>query len=336
MHALRSKAWLDRRDLILPMSDRRFRAPCIILNPRAASGKARRQWPSLRSVFEAEIGPVNALFTEAPNHATELAREALEGGSDLVVVVGGDGTLNETLNGYFSDGQPVSPNASLALCPFGTGGDFRRSSGLPKSPREAIAAIASRRAVQIDALSVRLTAPDGSPLQRYCINLASFGLGGEVSVAAKNSFLTSYNGRAAFLWATATTFLRFRGKEVRIAIDRGGPGEPVRIAQVALGNGSYHGGGMCVCPQARLDSGLIEVTVIRETSFLDFLRSIPMLYSGQILSHPKCDHYRAKHLEAFSGETVAVEIDGEAIGSLPLEAEILPSAVKVAGLGPAI
>ena len=110
----------------------------------------------------------------------------------------------------------------------------------------------------------------------------------------------------------------------------------MRIAQVALGNGAYHGGGMCVCPQARLDSGLIEVTVIRETSFFDFLRSIPMLYSGQIWSHPKCDHYRAKRLEALSDERVAVEIDGEAIGNLPLEAEILPSAVKLAGLGPGI
>ena len=314
------------------MGERRFRAPCVILNPRAASGKARRQWPSLRSVFEAELGPVNALFTKAPNHATELAREALEGGSDLVVAVGGDGTLNETLNGYFSDGQPVSPDAALGLCPIGTGGDFRRSSGIPESPREAIAAIATRQEVRVDAFRVRLTAQDESRLERYCINLTSFGLGGEVSVAAKTSFLTPYSGRAAFLWATATTFLRFRGKAVRIAIDRSRTAEPVRIAQVALGNGAYHGGGMCVCPRARLDSGSLDVTVIRETSFIDFLRSIPLLYSGEIFSHPKCDHYRAKRLEAFSDERVAVEIDGEAIGNLPLEAEILPSAVKLAGV----
>lgn len=318
------------------MAAPRFQAPCVILNPRAASGKVVRQWPKLRSVFEEEIGPVEALFTNAPNHATDLAREALERGSDLVVGVGGDGTLNEIVNGYFQDRQAVSPDAALALCPIGTGGDFRRSSGIPESPREAIAAIATRDEVRIDALRVRLAAPDGSPVQRYCINLTSFGLGGEVSVAAKNSFLTPYSGRAAFLWATATTFLRFRAKAVSIAIDGSDPGKPVRIMQVAVGNGAYHGGGVCACPLAQLNSGSLDVTVIRETSFLDFLRSIPILYAGRILSHPKCSHYRGKHLKAFSDARVSVEVDGEPIGNLPLEAEILPSAVKLAGIEPDI
>ncbi len=285
-------------------------------------------------MFEREIGPVDALVTKAPNHATELARTAIQRGADLVVAIGGDGTLNEVVNGYFADGKPISPEAELAHCPVGTGGDFKRSAQIPELPSAAIGSIANRPARRVDALKVRLTAPDGSPLQRYCINVTSFGMGGEVSVAAKNSFLTPYSGQAAFLWATAITFLRYRAKAVRLAIDGREPIEPVRVSQVAVGNGAYQGGGMCICPLANLESGVLEVTVVKECGMIEFLRSIPLLYAGHVHSHPKCDHFRAKRVAAFADETVRVEVDGEAIGKLPLEAEILPSAIKMAGIAP--
>jgi YegS/Rv2252/BmrU family lipid kinase len=314
------------------MGDRRFRAPWVILNPRAGSGKAKRKWPALRPLFEHTLGPVNARFTKAPNHATELAREALGQGADLVVAIGGDGTMNEVVNGYFIDGKAISPDAALALCPFGTGGDFRRSARIPESTRAAIDAIVNRPAHEIDALRVRLTSANGLSLERYCVNVTSFGLGGEVSVAAKNSFLTRYSGRAAFLWATALTFVRYRAKGVRLAVDREEPAEAVPIVQVALGNGAYQGGGMRICPLAQLDSGLLEVTLVKETGFMDFIRSLPLLYSGKVYSHPNCHHFRARRVAAYSDETVAVEVDGEAIGNLPLEAEILPSAIKMAGI----
>ena len=314
------------------MGDHRFRKPCVILNPRAASGKAKRKWPTLRPLLERTLGPVDARFTEAPDHATALARDALDSGAELIVAIGGDGTLNEVVNGFFRDGSPVPSDAALALCPLGTGGDFRRSAGIPPSPRAAIEAIGSRPTHRIDACRVRLVSHGGDPLQRYFLNVSSIGLGGEVSVAAKNSFLTPYSGKAAFLWATGITFLTYRAKRVRLTLDGEDSSEPVRIMQIALGNGAYEGGGMPVCPNARLDSGALEVTVIKDTSFLQFIRSIPILYSGRIYSHPNCRHYSARRVVAVSDETVSIEVDGEALGNLPLEAEILPSAIKMAGI----
>lgn len=316
------------------MAETRYRSPCAILNPRAASGRVLRLWPDLRARLEGAVGSVRVCFTEAPNHASELAREAIAAGADLVIAVGGDGTLNEVLNGYFADGAPASPQACLGLCPIGTGGDFRRGAGIPASCPEAIEALARLPSRRVDALRVRFRSREGVVTDRYCLNVASFGLGGQVSVAAKNSFLTPYSGKSAFLWATVTSFLRYRAVPVRLRLG-GEPGERCyRIMQVALGNGMYHGGGMHVCPQARLDSGTMEVTIIEELGLFNFLRSLPLLYSGKIYSHPRCHQFRADRLSADSDATVLAEVDGEAIGALPLEAEVLPGAVLMAGIDP--
>lgn len=314
------------------MGDRRFRKPCVILNPHAASGKAKRKWPTLRPLLERTLGPVDARFTEAPDHATALARDALDSGSELVVAIGGDGTLNEVANGFFRDGSVVRRDAALALCPLGTGSDFRRSAGIPPSPRAAIEAIGSRPTHHIDACRLRFVSHGGKRLERYFLNVSSIGLGGEVSVAAKNSFLTPYSGKAAFLWATAIIFLTYHAKSVRLNLDGKESAEPVRIMQIALGNGPYQGGGVAICPFAKLDSGSFEVTVIEETGFWQFIRSIPDLYAGRIYDHWSAHRFRAKKIVADSDEVVSIEVDGEALGTLPLEAEILPSAIKMAGI----
>lgn len=322
---------LDSGRLDPHMGRWRFHKPCVILNPRAASGKAARSWPELRPVVESALGPVDVRFTEAPDHATELARHAIRDGSELVVAVGGDGTFNEVLNGYLADGKPVNPAVSLALCPLGTGGDFRRSAGIPTLPHEAVEAIASKPTRQIDACRVQLSTADGSSVERCFVNVTSFGMGGEVSVAAKNCWLTSVNGKAAFLWATVLTFLRYRAKPVRLILDGAKAQVDVRVMQVAFGNGPYQGGGMNVCPLAKLDSGSIDVTVIEEISLLNFLLSLRLLYSGRVYTHPRVHHYRVTSALATSPEWVLAEVDGEALGGLPFSAEVLPGAVSIAG-----
>lgn len=113
--------------------------------------------------------------------------------------------------------------------------------------------------------------------------------------------------------------------------DEEAPGQSLRVMQVALGNGAFHGGGMHVCPLASLESGRLDVTVISETGFLDFLRSIRLLYSGNILSHANCTHYRVKRIKAASSDHVLVEVDGEAIGQLPCTAWVLPQVLSIAG-----
>ncbi|MDE2901656.1 MAG: diacylglycerol kinase family lipid kinase [Chloroflexota bacterium] len=313
------------------MSTPRFQNPLVILNPRAASGRAQDLWKSVHATVERTLGPADVRLTEAPNHATELTKEALHAGADLVIAVGGDGTFNEVVNGYLSGGLPLNPDASLAFCPAGTCSDFGRSAGIPRSPRDAVQAIANTPVRRFDACAIQVTSRNGTTNTRYFANVTSFGVGGEVSVAAKRNVLTSVNGRAAFLWATAKTLLRYRAKDICLTFDDEEPGHSLRLMQVALGNGAYHGGGMNVCPLASLDSGFMDVTVIRETGFLDFLRSIRLLYSGNILSHANCSHYRAGSVSATSSDHVLVESDGETVGRLPCTAWVLPGVLSIAG-----
>lgn len=315
------------------MSTPRFHSPHVILNPRAASGRAQDVWKSVQATVESTLGPVDVRLTDAPNHAAALTREALQTGADLVVAVGGDGTFNEVVNGYLSEGLPLNPNASLAFCPAGTGSDFRRSAGIPRSPLDAVRAVAKAPVRNFDACGLRVTTPDGDAITRYFANVASFGVGGDVCLAAKRNVFTAVNGRAAFLWATAKTLLRYRAKDICLTLDDKDPGPSLRVMQVALGNGAYHGGGMNVCPLASLESGCIDVTVIRETGFLDFLRSIRLLYSGNILSHANCSHYRVNSVKATSNDPVSVEVDGEAVGRLPCTAWVLPGVLSIAGTG---
>ena len=314
------------------MDTRRFRQPCVILNPAAGSGKSLRMWPRLQPLFEGRLGPVEALFTEAPGHATQLARGAIESGADLVVAIGGDGTLNEVVNGFFANGKALSEQAAIALFPLGTGGDFKRSAHFPEDSDEVIAAIAERELRHVDACLARFRAYDGTPLERYFVNVAGFGLGGEVAISAKRNFLARYSGTGAFFWATAVSFLTYRARKVRLAFD-GEATLETSIMEVALGNGRFQGGGMHVCPRARLDSGSVDVSVVRKAGFFEFLAALPYLYSGRIYSHPKCDFFRARRVVAESDQEVSIQVDGEAVGILPLEVETIPGVIPFAGIG---
>jgi YegS/Rv2252/BmrU family lipid kinase len=297
--------------------------PVVILNPHAAGGRASKRWPRIATLLADKLGPVEPRFTAHPGHATQLVRRALMDGSELVIAVGGDGTINETMNGFLSGDEPINPDARLGIIPIGTGGDFQRTIGIPSDVEQAVDIIANGFARPIDVGVAHLAGDDGHPVERYFVNLTSFGMGGDVSVRAKN-FLTPLGGKAAFMYATFAVFFTYRAKQVRLTLD----GEPLpdelRITNVAIGNGRYHGGGMHPCPRAVLDDGLLEVTTIDYLNMFELVRDLRVLYSDDIYEHPKVRHHRAKTVLAESDEPVRIELDGEAVGTLPLEVRILP------------
>ncbi|HUG82194.1 MAG TPA: diacylglycerol kinase family protein [Bryobacterales bacterium] len=302
--------------------------PIAILNPRAAGGRAAKHWPRIARILAARLGAVEPRFTTHPGHATQLVRRALMDGSDLVIVVGGDGTINEAANGFLSDDEPINPAARLGIIPLGTGGDFQRTLRLPSDFEQAANVVTGGNVLPIDVGVAHFTGPNGRPAERYFVNLVSFGMGGAVSVRAKN-FLTPLGGKIAFLYATLAVFLTYRAKQVRLTLD----GEPLphelSITNVAIGNGRFHGGGMHPCPRALLDDGLLEVTTIDHLNMFELIRDLPVLYSDDIYKHPKVNHYRAKTVLAEASDTTLIELDGEAVGSLPLEARILPRCLPV-------
>lgn len=296
----------------------------VVLNPHAGRGRAAGAWAAVRGHLP---GSAEVLETGAPGHATTLARGALRGGATTIVAVGGDGTLSEVVDGFFERDRPVAPGARLALVPHGTGSDFARSVNLPESAAALAGIIADGVVRPIDVMRVRYTAPDGGIQTRHAVNVVSFGLGGAVAARANRSS-RRLGGRITFLVATLRTLLRFSPIAVRLALDAA-PVVTATVVQVAVGNGQFHGGGMRVCPEARLDDGRLDVTVVGELSLWELVRSLRRLYDGRIHEHPRVWSARIRRLEADAVEDAPVELDGEPLGRLPLEIAIVPRALRL-------
>ncbi|MGH9451854.1 MAG: diacylglycerol/lipid kinase family protein [Terriglobia bacterium] len=307
-----------------------MRKIAVIVNPHSARGRTGKRWPQMARQLEERLGPVACRFTQKHGHAIALARELLGEGFDLIVGVGGDGTFNEIVNGFIESDEPVRPGACMGIIPAGTGGDFQRMFGLSSrsSTAQAIEIIATGRPVAIDAGKARFVSAQGAEVQRYFINLVSFGMGGAVAARARN-FLTPLGGRLAFLWATFRVLLTYRGREVSVRVDEGSAITGCNVTNVAVGNGRFHGGGMLPCPTAAPGDGTFEVTVIEYMNMFRLLHDIRVLYDGNIFSHPKVHAMRGVRIHATSAAPTLIELDGEPLGRLPLEITVLPGKMRV-------
>lgn len=299
-----------------------------VVNPCAAGGETAERWPQIIKILERRFGSIAARLTERRGDATGLARDFLRDGFDVIVAVGGDGTINEVANAFFEGDKPVRPESVLGILSLGTGGDFRRSLAMDTRLGEAIEVLAAGVPLAIDVGKAVFRGPSGSSESRYFVNLASFGMGGEVASRAKN-FLSPLGGTTAFLWATLRTFLGYRGRTVRLRLDDSAESLSCFITNVAVGNGRYHGAGMHPCPTAVLNDGVLEVTVIDYLSMFELARDLPILYSDNVYSHPKVHHYRARKIVAEADEPTCVELDGEPLGTLPLEITVLAGRLRV-------
>jgi YegS/Rv2252/BmrU family lipid kinase len=300
----------------------------VVVNPHSAGGRTARQWPQLAAMLESRLGRVVTRFTSEPGAGIAITRGLLREGCDLIIAVGGDGTINEVANGFFEKDQMVRPEAVIGILPLGTGGDFRRTLGISTDADGAIGILAEGVPLQIDVGKATFRANDGSNATRYFVNLLSFGMGGHVASRSKN-FMGRFGGKAAFFWATVKTFLRYRGRQVSLCLDESSTRLPFFITNVAVGNGQFHGGGMRPCPAAVPNDGLFDVTIINYAGALQLLSSISMLYSGEVYSHPKVRHFEASRILAEGSSPTEIEIDGEPLGTLPLEITLLPRQLRV-------
>lgn len=300
----------------------------LVVNPQSAGGKTERRWPELRATIQEAYGAFEERFTRAAGDATRLTREALQGGADLVVAVGGDGTINEVVNGFFDDQGPIRPEASFGIVPAGTGGDFIKTLNVPRDTATAAAALKSApRAIDVGRL--RYVGDDGRPALRHFINIASFGIGGLVDRYVNQSS-KALGGKISFAIATLKAGAAYKNPSVRLVLDGGTPKEG-RIYNVAVANGRYFGGGMKVAPDAALDDGLFDVVTLGDFNFGDLILRGLDIYSGKHLRNPKVSVHRARRVEATcaDGVEVLLDVDGEAPGRLPATFELLPGALKV-------
>jgi YegS/Rv2252/BmrU family lipid kinase len=263
------------------------------------------------------------VLTEAPGHATELARDAAAAGRDVVVALGGDGTLNEVVNGLAASG---TAGPELAILPFGTGRDTIRTYGIPKRAERALELLRGGQTRTIDLGRATFSTPRGEHSRLY-INIGSCGLTG---AAAERAQRTSkrLGGTPSFLYAIVTTFAAWRNVPFRVVVDDE-PALELVANNVICANGRVFGGGIRICPQAEPDDGLLDVLVWGDVGKLDLALNLPRLYRGTHLGHSKVTVARARRVRVETSRPLPVELDGELPGTTPATFEIVPQALRL-------
>ena len=300
----------------------------VIVNPRSANGSTGHRWPEIDGRLRAVLPAFDVAFTERPNHAIELART---GAADhqRVVVVGGDGTINEVVNGLVADDRLVRDDVLLAIVPRGTGADFVRTMGIPHDLGAAVQRLVTGSPHEVDVAKAIYRGPDGGERVRYFINEASVGMGAVVCQEVNRSS-KRLGGRLSFLKGMLIATFRYRNQPVVFSID-GGPTETVLLRNAWVANGRYSGGGICHAPRAQPDDGLLDVVSIPHLNLWEQTLSMRRLRSGAFVDHPKVSYRTARRLEIRPAGPVAVwiETEGEPIGAIPATFEVLDTRIKV-------
>jgi len=295
----------------------------LIVNPVAGAGQTARKLPLILRLLRSIGLRFEHNLTEAPGHARELARLAAGRGYELVVSVGGDGTVNEVVNGLYEAGG--IPHVSLGVISTGTGRDYVRTIGLPRTFEDSCRCLLNGKRRAVDVGMVEYTS-NGTVEKRLFVNFAGLGFDAEI-VRATTRRYKAISRTASYLAGLFRTLLTYHNKKLAMTID----GELVdgKMCTVLMCNGKYAGGGMLTAPEADLSDGVLDVITIGDVSKPDLLWSLPRIYKGTHLTHPKVKLRRAKTVEIQSSERIALQADGETLGHLPARVSIMPAVLKI-------
>jgi lipid kinase, YegS/Rv2252/BmrU family len=309
--------------------------PLVIINPTSASGATLDHWPALASDLRTHFGSFTPAFTEHAGHATEIAAEAARKGTKLVIACGGDGTISEVANGILLSGK----DAELGLLPSGTGGDFRKSIGIPRRARDAAEILRTGRSRLIDVGRVTFTSNTGEQETRYFLGVASFGMTADVIERVKQRkpewlpFQTPkwLTGRLSFGVSMLQTAMQSKATRVVVQPDDQ-PEQHLTLVALCIANARYFGGGMKIAPDAKLNDGKFDLVSVGDLGAFKIFTNAPRLYLGAHLGMQQVGHALAAKVvarPATKTEEVAIEVDGELPGRLPATFQIVPNALRV-------
>jgi diacylglycerol kinase (ATP) len=299
----------------------------VIVNPFSARGKTGKRWTVIKEVINHYFKEFKYIFTEKPRQATEIARDLLKQGFDLIIGVGGDGTLNEITNGYFHKNthQTINGEASLGIIPSGTGSDFIRFMRIPKEFNRSVALIKNSGIRKIDVGKITYKSSQMEEVSRYFINVASFGLGAEV-VKNLSAIPAGKRGPLSYYMGMLSTIRTYKSKRVKVVVD---DSEEIsdRFLIGAVANGRIFGGGMMIAPEAEADDGYFDLVLARDMKKLEIVKNSRLLYTGRISKHPKVIVKKVRNIKVYPAEDVNeevnIEYDGEVGETIPVEFQII-------------
>ena len=296
-----------------------------VVNPQSANGSTRKRWPEYLIQLRKDGYLIDFAYTTEPGDATRVTQRLLKEGYTHIIAVGGDGTMNEVVNGFFSNGQLINSEAELALFSHGTGGDLIRTLQISRGIEGFLEILRRGQKRLIDVGEVLFQDEHGQQTHRYFLNVADVGLGGE-TVARVNKQSKLLGGKLSFLIGSILSILRYCNKVMCCEID----GKLIfegRLNSIMVANGRYFGGGMMIAPHAELDDGLFDVVCLGDFSTLMLLRHLPKIYKGTHLEIPGVTVQRGRSVVITTVEKALLDIDGEQPGQAPLTFSLHPKAL---------
>jgi diacylglycerol kinase (ATP) len=295
----------------------------LVCNVNAGGGGVGKCLPEVERLLAERGLEYEVLRTEAPGHATLLAKEAVERGRQLIVGVGGDGTVHEVVNGLIEDDKAINPEVRLGVVAAGTGCDFIKTFGIPSSPSHAVVHLDGHESFPIDIGKITFT-EDGKEVVRYFANVAEAGLGARVVERAAR--LPRFLGPTVYFFAFWLSLARHKPAEVRVDLMTRTYEGPLN--NMVIANGQFFGGGMKVAPKAAPTDGVLDFQ-IEHVGKRDAIAVLPKVYKGQHVPHPKI--LEAKRVEASieSNPPLLIEADGEVLGFTPARFELLRDAIHL-------
>lgn len=300
----------------------------VIVNPKAGTGKGLADWPVISNQMYRNGLAFTCVFTEKKYHAIELTVKAINDGFRKIVAIGGDGTVNEIVNGIFIQKKVVPSAILLAVIAVGTGNDWVRMLGIPKTYQEAIRAITAEQTVLQDVGLISFYETKVKH-QRYMANVAGMGFDARVNRVFNKLKDEGRSGKWLYLISMAKTLCTYRSKKFTIRVDGKTVLQKTYVFSANVGIGKYNGGGMLQLPQAEIDDGLFDMTVIKKMSKLKILSNFKKLFNGKIYRLSNVLSMQGKLIEVVSQPETPVEIDGEALGYCPFTFELIPQSISV-------
>ncbi|GHT10124.1 diacylglycerol kinase [Bacteroidia bacterium] len=299
----------------------------VIVNPKAGRGYGLRDWPVISNKLNFAGVGFTCVFTEKKFHAVELTVKAIHDGFRKIVIVGGDGTVNEVVNGLFIQKTVATTEVTLAVIPVGTGNDWVRMLGIPRTYNDAVRSICAERTILQDVGIVSFWEAMVHHT-RYMANVAGFGFDAMVNRNFNRLKDAGYTNRWLYLISTVFTLFSYKAKRFEVTVN-GHSFFTNRLFSGTVGVGKYNGSGMMPMPAAVVDDGLLDLTLIRKMSLYRFFTNFNRLFNGSIYNFSKVSAVQSTQIEIQSYPTSPIEIDGEACGYAPFDVSILPQSIRI-------